>query len=139
MARTGYRMGQTKRVTVEYFVADRTLDGYIVRLMHRKLALLSAVESDDLPDPGLPNQICVDPANLAPAPMQEPFAGHQRECGDAPRATGQERSPAGIEDADIGDEKVRAPALLCSRQLLPSDLRPHGTPGIHLRELRLAR
>ena len=66
-----YRMGQKVRVTVEYFVADRTLDGYIARLMDRKLALISAVESDDLPDPGLLNQLYADLANLAPALLQE--------------------------------------------------------------------
>jgi SWI/SNF-related matrix-associated actin-dependent regulator 1 of chromatin subfamily A len=66
-----YRLGQKARVTVEYFVADRTLDGYIARLMDRKLALISAVESDELPDPGLLNQLYADLANLAPALLQE--------------------------------------------------------------------
>ena len=60
-----------ERVTVEYFVADQTLDDYIARLMDRKLALISAVESDDLTEPGLLNQLYADLANLAPALMQE--------------------------------------------------------------------
>ncbi len=39
--------------------------------MDRKLALISAVESDELPDPGLLNQLYADLANLAPALLQE--------------------------------------------------------------------
>jgi SWI/SNF-related matrix-associated actin-dependent regulator 1 of chromatin subfamily A len=66
-----YRMGQKERVTVEYFVADRTLDGYIGRLMDTKLALISAVESDQLPDSSLLNDLYANLANLAPALMQE--------------------------------------------------------------------
>jgi hypothetical protein len=66
-----YRMGQKERVTVEYFVADRTLDGYIGTLMDRKLALISAVESDELPDASLLNELYADLAKLAPALMQE--------------------------------------------------------------------
>jgi SWI/SNF-related matrix-associated actin-dependent regulator 1 of chromatin subfamily A len=66
-----YRLGQKAHVTVEYFIADRTLDGYIAKLMDRKLALISAVESDDLPDSGLLNQLYADLANLAPALLQE--------------------------------------------------------------------
>lgn len=66
-----YRLGQKARVTIEYFIADRTLDGYIARLMDRKLALISAVESDELPDSSLLNQLYADLANLAPALLQE--------------------------------------------------------------------
>jgi SNF2 family DNA or RNA helicase len=66
-----YRMGQKERVTVEYFVADRTLDGYIGRLMDRKLALISAVENDELPDSNMLNELYADLANLAPALLQE--------------------------------------------------------------------
>jgi SWI/SNF-related matrix-associated actin-dependent regulator 1 of chromatin subfamily A len=66
-----YRMGQKERVTVEYFVADRTLDGYIGKLMDAKLALISAVESDQLPDSSLLNDLYANLASLAPALMQE--------------------------------------------------------------------
>jgi SWI/SNF-related matrix-associated actin-dependent regulator 1 of chromatin subfamily A len=66
-----YRMGQKERVTVEYFVADRTLDCYIGRLMDTKLALISAVESDQLPDASLLNELYAGLASLAPALMQE--------------------------------------------------------------------
>jgi SWI/SNF-related matrix-associated actin-dependent regulator 1 of chromatin subfamily A len=66
-----YRMGQTEAVTVEYFVADRTLDGYIATLMERKLALISAVESDELPDASLLNDLYAELATLGPALWQE--------------------------------------------------------------------
>ncbi len=66
-----YRMGQKELVTVEYFVADGTLDGYIGTLMENKLALISAVESDQLPDASLLNELYANLAKLAPALMQE--------------------------------------------------------------------
>jgi SWI/SNF-related matrix-associated actin-dependent regulator 1 of chromatin subfamily A len=44
-----YRLGQTKRVTVEYFHAEGSLDGYIARLLEAKIALINAVKVEDLP------------------------------------------------------------------------------------------
>jgi SWI/SNF-related matrix-associated actin-dependent regulator 1 of chromatin subfamily A len=45
-----YRLGQTRSVTVEYFQAASSLDGYIAELLARKMQLIAAVESDGLPD-----------------------------------------------------------------------------------------
>ncbi|NCV86931.1 MAG: DEAD/DEAH box helicase, partial [Oxalobacteraceae bacterium] len=39
-----YRIGQDKQVTVEYLLADGTLDRYIARLLEAKLKLNQAVE-----------------------------------------------------------------------------------------------
>jgi len=36
-------------VTVEYLIADGTLDGYIAQLLEAKLKLVNAVESDEVP------------------------------------------------------------------------------------------
>lgn len=66
-----YRLGQKERVTVEYFIADRTLDAYIARLMEAKLSLISTLESDDQPEPGILNALYADLTNLAPALLQE--------------------------------------------------------------------
>src|SRR5258705_7190378 len=44
-----YRMGQTERVTVEYMMADGTLDAFIAELLEAKLRLINAVEADDAP------------------------------------------------------------------------------------------
>ncbi len=44
-----YRMGQTRSVTVEYFAAENSLDRYIADLLARKMQLIAAVESAELP------------------------------------------------------------------------------------------
>ena len=45
-----YRMGQTERVTVEYMLADGTLDVFIAELLEAKLRLINAVEADVAPN-----------------------------------------------------------------------------------------
>jgi hypothetical protein len=40
-------LGQCERVTVEYMLADGTLDVYIADLLETKLRLISAVETDE--------------------------------------------------------------------------------------------
>ena len=45
-----YRMGQTERVTVEYMLADGTLDVFIADLLEAKLRLINAVEADVAPN-----------------------------------------------------------------------------------------
>ncbi len=66
-----YRLGQTKRVTVEYFHAAGTLDGYIAKLLEAKMALIGAVEADELPDVSILAQIETDLRRLAPALIEE--------------------------------------------------------------------
>jgi SWI/SNF-related matrix-associated actin-dependent regulator 1 of chromatin subfamily A len=66
-----YRLGQTKRVTVEYFHADGTLDSYIARLLEAKMALIGAVEADTLPDLSILQQVEADLRRLAPALIEE--------------------------------------------------------------------
>jgi SWI/SNF-related matrix-associated actin-dependent regulator of chromatin subfamily A-like protein 1 len=76
-----YRMGQEKRVTVEYFHADGTLDGYIATLLQRKMALIAAVEAEEIPDQSILTEIQDGLRQLAPALMEEARAA--RAIGDA--------------------------------------------------------
>ena len=66
-----YRMGQTKKVTVEYFHAEGSLDSYIARLLETKIKLINAVESDDVPDASLLAELANNLRNLAPALIEE--------------------------------------------------------------------
>jgi SWI/SNF-related matrix-associated actin-dependent regulator of chromatin subfamily A-like protein 1 len=75
-----YRLGQDKRVTVEYFHAAGTLDGYIAELLQQKMALIAAVEAEDVPDTSLLADIQDGLRRLAPALMEEARAA--RATGD---------------------------------------------------------
>ena len=75
-----YRMGQTKRVTVEYFVAAGTLDSYISQLLEQKIKLIAAVEAEDVPENSLIVEIQNGLRQLAPALMEEARAA--RATGD---------------------------------------------------------
>ena len=75
-----YRLGQDHRVTVEYFHADGTLDGYIATLLERKMALIAAVEAEEVPDQSILAEIQDGLRQLAPALMEEARAA--RATGD---------------------------------------------------------
>src|SRR4029077_2394342 len=45
-----YRLGQKSRVTVEYILAARSLDGYVAQLLEAKMELIKAVEADEVPN-----------------------------------------------------------------------------------------
>lgn len=89
-----YRLGQTKRVTVEYFHAEGSLDGYIARLLEAKIALINAVEAEDIPDASIIAQLEADLRRLAPALLEEvrlaraattsPSAGVERLAASTP-------------------------------------------------------
>lgn len=66
-----YRLGQTKRVTVEYFHAAGTLDGYIAQLLEAKMALIGAVEAEDVPTGSILAKLEADLRRLAPALIEE--------------------------------------------------------------------
>lgn len=66
-----YRMGQTRKVTVEYFHAEGSLDSYIARLVETKIKLINAVEVDDAPDASLLTELANNLRNLAPALIEE--------------------------------------------------------------------
>jgi hypothetical protein len=103
-----YRLGQTKRVTVEYFHAEGSLDGYIARLLEAKIALISAVEAEDIPDASIIAQLEADLRRLAPALLEEarlaraattsPSAGVERLAASTPHLV-VESTP--IEDAGL--------------------------------------
>jgi SWI/SNF-related matrix-associated actin-dependent regulator 1 of chromatin subfamily A len=70
-----YRIGQQNRVTVEYLIADGTLDGHIAQLLDTKLKLVQAVESDELPDASVLKDLQAMLMKLGPAMLQEVRAG----------------------------------------------------------------
>jgi len=46
-----YRLGQDHRVTVEYFHAAGTLDGYMAELLERKMSLIATLTNPSSPNP----------------------------------------------------------------------------------------
>jgi hypothetical protein len=66
-----YRLGQTQTVTVEYFHAANSLDGYIAELLSRKMALIVAVEADEVPDASILDELQAGLRALAPAIHEE--------------------------------------------------------------------
>jgi SWI/SNF-related matrix-associated actin-dependent regulator 1 of chromatin subfamily A len=66
-----YRMGQTERVTVEYMLADGTLDVFIADLLETKLRLIGAVESEEVPTTSVLDELYAKLRSLGPALLQE--------------------------------------------------------------------
>ena len=66
-----YRLGQRERVTVEYMLADGTLDVYIADLLETKLRLISAVETEVPPDSSMLEDLYNRLRALGPALLQE--------------------------------------------------------------------
>jgi SWI/SNF-related matrix-associated actin-dependent regulator 1 of chromatin subfamily A len=66
-----YRLGQTRSVTVEYFHAANSLDGYIAELLSRKMALIAAVEADEVPDASILEELQAGLRALTPAMHEE--------------------------------------------------------------------
>jgi SWI/SNF-related matrix-associated actin-dependent regulator 1 of chromatin subfamily A len=66
-----YRMGQTRKVTVEYFHAEGSLDAYIAKLLAAKMRLIDAVETDAAPSASLLAELESGLRQLAPALVEE--------------------------------------------------------------------
>jgi SWI/SNF-related matrix-associated actin-dependent regulator 1 of chromatin subfamily A len=66
-----YRLGQKDRVTVEYLLADGTLDAFIAELLEAKMSLINAVESDDVPTDSILDELYAKLRSLGPALLQE--------------------------------------------------------------------
>jgi SWI/SNF-related matrix-associated actin-dependent regulator of chromatin subfamily A-like protein 1 len=66
-----YRLGQTDRVTVEYMFADGTLDVYIAQLLEAKLHLINTIESEEVPNASVLDELYVKLRSLGPALLQE--------------------------------------------------------------------
>ena len=66
-----YRIGQDRQVTVEYLLANGTLDTYIARLLEAKLKLVQAVEADEVPDASILRDLQEELTRLGPALLQE--------------------------------------------------------------------
>ncbi|MEY3273806.1 MAG: hypothetical protein RLZZ341_2712 [Pseudomonadota bacterium] len=123
-----YRIGQDRQVTVEYLLADGTLDIYIARLLEAKLKLVQAVEADELPDASILKDLqegqggaCRGSGGLA--------AGHHRRDGGRV-ASGR---------AAAGDRFLGVCELQRSEEVLPGHLRPQRPPAVHLPRLRVPR
>lgn len=107
-----YRMGQTRKVTVEYFHAEGSLDTYIARLLETKIKLINAVESEDVPDASLLAELAANLRTLAPALIEEvriaragapaPTVAVERLAALAPRA---EVGTSQIESAGVWEFK----------------------------------
>ena len=76
-----YRLGQERRVTVEYFIAAGTLDSYISQLLEQKIKLITAIEADEVPEGSILAEIQDGLRQLAPALMEEARAAQA--TGDA--------------------------------------------------------
>jgi SWI/SNF-related matrix-associated actin-dependent regulator 1 of chromatin subfamily A len=66
-----YRIGQRQAVTVEYLLAEGTLDRYIARLLEAKLRLIQAVEADLAPEASVLRDLQDELVRLAPSLMEE--------------------------------------------------------------------
>jgi hypothetical protein len=77
-----YRLGQTDRVTVEYMFADDTLDVYIAELLEAKHHLINTIESEELPNPSVLDELYAKLRSLGPALLQG-VAGDGRDTGPA--------------------------------------------------------
>ena len=66
-----YRMGQTDRVTVEYMLADNTLDMFIADLLEAKLRLIATIEADEAPSTSVLDELYEKLRSLGPALLQE--------------------------------------------------------------------
>src|SRR5258705_4976757 len=66
-----YRLGQTDRVTVEYMLADGTLDVFIASLLEAKLRLINTIESEEVPNASVLDELYVKMRSLGPALLQE--------------------------------------------------------------------
>jgi SWI/SNF-related matrix-associated actin-dependent regulator 1 of chromatin subfamily A len=66
-----YRLGQRKRVTVEYLLCDGSLDVYMARLLEAKMKLIAAVESAEVPDESILSELQAELRRLAPALLVE--------------------------------------------------------------------
>jgi SWI/SNF-related matrix-associated actin-dependent regulator 1 of chromatin subfamily A len=66
-----YRLGQNRHVTVEYFHAEGSLDGYIARLLEQKMQLINAVEVEDIPETSILAELEANLRNLTPALIEE--------------------------------------------------------------------
>ena len=65
------RLGQTEKVTVEYFHAASLLDEYIAQLLSKKMELIHAVEAEEVPDASILHNLQTDLRLLALSMMEE--------------------------------------------------------------------
>jgi len=103
-----YRLGQTNRVTVEYMLADGTLDVFIASLLEAKLRLINTIESEEVPNASVLDELYAKLRSLGPALLQE---------NKALQATGEIRD--------------RLEALTKSRGILQAVDAPLLSTGVH--------
>jgi SWI/SNF-related matrix-associated actin-dependent regulator 1 of chromatin subfamily A len=96
-----YRLGQTDRVTVEYVLADDTLDMLIADVLEAKLRLIATIESDEVPGTSVLDELHEKLRSLGPALLRKnqenkalPASGEIRERLEAlARTTGPVSKP----------------------------------------------
>jgi SWI/SNF-related matrix-associated actin-dependent regulator 1 of chromatin subfamily A len=116
-----YRIGQDKQVTVEYLLANGTLDTYIARLLEAKLKLVQAVEADEAPDASILKGLQEELTRLGPALLQE---------SKAARAVGQEGSRLDIIGEMVAALPQDAPLLETGSWEFPSSKDPSKTYSV---------
>ena len=116
-----YRIGQDKQVTVEYLLANGTLDTYIARLLEAKLKLVQAVEADEAPDASILKGLQEELTRLGPALLQE---------SKAARAVGKEGSRLDIIGEMVAALPQDAPLLETGSWEFPSSKDPNKTYSV---------
>jgi hypothetical protein len=116
-----YRIGQDRQVTVEYLLADGTLDIYIARLLEAKLKLVQAVEADEAPDASILKGLQEELTRLGPALLQE---------AKAARAVGKEGSRLDIIGEMVAALPQDAPLLETGSWEFPSSKDPNKTYSV---------
>jgi len=116
-----YRIGQDKQVTVEYLLANGTLDTYIARLLEAKLKLVQAVEADEAPDASILKGLQEELTRLGPALLQE---------AKAARAVGKEGSRLDIIGEMVSALPQDAPLLETGSWEFPSSKDPNKTYSV---------
>ncbi len=115
-------MGQTERVTVEYMLADGTLDVFIADLLEAKLRLIDAVEADDAPNGSVLDELYEKLRSLGPALLQENKAlqatGEIRDRLEALAKTNLPQAPdAPLLAAGVHESQLRHPGLGVPRDI----------------------
>jgi SWI/SNF-related matrix-associated actin-dependent regulator of chromatin subfamily A-like protein 1 len=98
-----HRLGQTDRVTVEYMFADRTLDVFIAELLEAKIRLINTIESEEVPNSSVLDELYAKLRSLGPALLQE---------AKAAQATGEVRDRLEALAKSGVTQAVDAPLLL---------------------------
>ncbi len=127
-----YRIGQPQQVTVEYLMADGTLDGYIAQLLEAKLKLVQAVKQQSA------RRVNPEgPAGHAHAARPCPVAGNQgctrNRSGRRTHRHYRRDGGCAARGWAVGRNWILGiPEFQGTQEVLPGDLRSWRPPAMHL-------